>query len=107
MEGGAPVPGVAPAAKQQGKLCRGDRPGAPAPATPRRGRSATGMTATLATIGKRAAVIDFGWIKLKGWIAWWMWGFAHIYFLIGLRNRLTVVAELAVDLCSAGSAAPG
>ena len=44
----------------------------------------------LATIGKRAAVIDFGWIKLRGWIAWWAWGFAHIYFLIGVRNRLFV-----------------
>ena len=45
---------------------------------------------SLATIGKRAAVIDFGWVKLRGRIAWWIWGLAHIYFLIGLRNRLTV-----------------
>ena len=44
----------------------------------------------LATIGKRRAVIDFGWIKLKGALAWWLWGFAHIYFLIGVRNRLSV-----------------
>ena len=44
----------------------------------------------LATIGKRAAAIDFGWIKLTGRLAWWIWGVAHIYFLIGLRNRLTV-----------------
>ena len=44
----------------------------------------------LATIGKRAAVIDFGWIKVRGWIAWWIWGLAHIYFLIGVRNRLAV-----------------
>ena len=44
----------------------------------------------LATIGKRAAVIDFGWIQLKGWIAWWAWGLAHIYFLIGVKNRLFV-----------------
>ena len=35
-------------------------------------------------------IIDFGWIKLRGRIAWWMWGLAHIYFLIGLRNRLSV-----------------
>jgi len=35
-------------------------------------------------------VIDFGWIKLRGAIAWWIWGIAHIYFLIGLRNRLSV-----------------
>ena len=44
----------------------------------------------LATIGKRAAIVDFGWIKLKGRLAWWIWGIAHIFFLIGLRNRLAV-----------------
>jgi NADH:ubiquinone reductase (H+-translocating) len=44
----------------------------------------------LATIGKRSAVIDFGWIRLKGWIAWWVWGLAHIYFLIDTKNRLFV-----------------
>jgi NADH:ubiquinone reductase (H+-translocating) len=44
----------------------------------------------LATIGKRAAVIDFGRVKVRGWLAWWIWGLAHIYFLIGLRNRLAV-----------------
>jgi NADH dehydrogenase len=44
----------------------------------------------LATIGKRRAVIDFGWIQLRGALAWWLWGFAHIYFLIGVRNRLSV-----------------
>ena len=41
-------------------------------------------------LGKRRAVIDFGWIKLRGALAWWLWGFAHIYFLIGVRNRLSV-----------------
>jgi NADH dehydrogenase len=35
-------------------------------------------------------VIDFGWCKLRGAIAWWIWGIAHIYFLIGVRSRLTV-----------------
>ncbi len=35
-------------------------------------------------------MIDFGWIKLSGWIAWWIWGIAHIYFLIGVRHRLCV-----------------
>ena len=45
---------------------------------------------SLATIGKRAAVVDFGWVKLTGRLAWWLWGVAHIYFLIGLRHRLTV-----------------
>jgi NADH dehydrogenase len=44
----------------------------------------------LATIGKRSAVIDFGRVKVSGWLAWWIWGLAHIYFLIGVRNRLAV-----------------
>jgi NADH dehydrogenase len=35
-------------------------------------------------------VIDFGRIKLRGALAWWIWGIAHIYFLIGLRHRLSV-----------------
>ena len=52
---------------------------------------------SLAQIGKRKAVIDFGRIKLRGTIAWWIWGIAHIYFLIGLRNRLSVAHQLAVD----------
>lgn len=86
---GKPLPGIAPAAKQQGRhvaeaisqRLRGDD--APRPFRYKHAGS-------LATIGKRAAVIDFGWIKLRGRIAWWIWGLAHIYFLIGLRNRLTV-----------------
>ena len=53
-------------------------------------RSATSHAGSLAQIGKRKAVIDFGSIKLRGTIAWWIWGIAHIYFLIGLRNRLSV-----------------
>lgn len=83
------VPGVAPAAKQEGRhvakmvLARLSGDTAPRPFQYRH-------DGDLATIGKRAAVIDFGWIKLTGRLAWWIWGMAHIYFLIGLRNRLTV-----------------
>lgn len=89
MPDGKLVPGIAPAAKQEGYYVaetimarlRGEnsRP-------PFRYKDA----GSLATIGKRAAVVDFGWIKLTGRLAWWLWGFAHIYFLIGLRHRLTV-----------------
>ncbi|MDX8478652.1 NAD(P)/FAD-dependent oxidoreductase [Mesorhizobium sp. VK24D] len=86
---GKPVPGVAPAAKQEGLHVAatikarlvGDR-------TPRPFRYR--HDGDLATIGKRAAAIDFGWIKLTGWPAWWLWGIAHIYFLIDFRNRLAV-----------------
>ena len=45
----------------------------------------------LATIGRKAAVADFGWIQLSGSLAWFLWGAAHIYFLIGFRNRLAVL----------------
>lgn len=86
---GKPVPGIAPAAKQQGRyvagLIKARLRGKPAPA-PFGYRNA----GNLATIGKRAAIVDFGWIKLRGRLAWWIWGIAHIFFLIGLRNRLAV-----------------
>ena len=83
-----PVPGIAPAAKQQGRyvagLIKARLRGEKLP--PFRYRHA----GSLAQIGKRLAVIDFGRIKLRGAIAWWIWGIAHIYFLIGLRHRLAV-----------------
>jgi NADH dehydrogenase len=85
---GKPVPGIAPAAKQQGRYVAeaikarlsGKTPG------PFRYKHA----GSLAQIGKRLAVIDFGRIRLRGAIAWWIWGIAHIYFLIGLRHRMAV-----------------
>ncbi|MER9405574.1 NAD(P)/FAD-dependent oxidoreductase [Mesorhizobium caraganae] len=86
---GKPVPGVAPSAKQEGKhvaaTIKARLAGDSAP-RPFRYKHA----GDLATIGKWAAAIDFGWIKLTGWFAWWLWGVAHIYFLIGFRNRLSV-----------------
>ena len=85
---GNPVPGIAPAAKQQGNYVADIikarlRGGTIAPFRYQHAGS-------LAQIGKRVAVIDFGRIKLRGTLAWWIWGIAHIYFLIGLRNRLSV-----------------
>lgn len=38
-------------------------------------------------------MVDFGQFKLKGALAWWFWGFVHIFFLIGTRNRLSVMLE--------------
>ena len=85
---GNPVPGIAPAAKQQGRYVaetiKARLRGSTAP--PFRYKHA----GSLAQIGKRQAVIDFGRFKLRGTLAWWIWGLAHIYFLIGLRNRLSV-----------------
>ena len=86
---GRSVPGVADAAKQGGRhagaVIKARLAGDPA-AMPFRYHHA----GDLATIGARAAVIDFGWIRLTGFIAWWAWGLAHIYFLIGVKNRLFV-----------------
>jgi len=85
---GNPVPGIAPAAKQEGRYVadtiRARLNGGKLPAFRYK------HAGSLAQIGKRLAVIDFGRIKLRGAIAWWIWGIAHIYFLIGLRNRLSV-----------------
>jgi NADH dehydrogenase len=86
---GKPAPGIAPAAKQQGAhIARTIKQRLAGQSQPRPFRYR--HAGDLATIGKRAAVIDFGWCKLKGWVAWWVWGLAHIYFLIGLRNRFAV-----------------
>ncbi|HVO15399.1 MAG TPA: NAD(P)/FAD-dependent oxidoreductase [Alphaproteobacteria bacterium] len=86
---GAPLPGVAPVAKQQGsyvaRVIKARLAGKPAP-KPFRYIN----VGNLATVGRRAAVIDFGVLRLSGWLAWWMWGIVHIYFLIGMRNRLIV-----------------
>jgi NADH:ubiquinone reductase (H+-translocating) len=86
---GRPVPGIAPAAKQQGMhVARTIKMRLSGDTTPRLFRYK--HSGSLATIGRRAAVIDFGWLKVRGWLAWWIWGLAHIYFLIGVRNRLAV-----------------
>lgn len=83
------VPGIAPAAKQQGsfvaKCIRAMLKGVPAPET-----FTYRHQGNLATIGRKVAVIEFGKFKLKGILAWWIWGLAHIYFLIGTRSRLAV-----------------
>lgn len=86
---GAPVPGIAPAAKQQGnyaaRLIRARLSGRATPA-PFRYRH----MGNLATIGRNAAIIDFNGFALTGRLAWWIWGLSHIYFLIGTRSRLAV-----------------
>ena len=89
---GKPLPGLAPVAKQQGayvaRVLRARLAGKPAPG-PFRYRD----YGTLATIGRRAAVADFGWVQMKGTLAWLLWGAVHISFLIGFRNRLIVMLD--------------
>jgi NADH dehydrogenase/putative oxidoreductase len=87
---GAAVPGLAPAAKQAGthvaRVIAARVLGNPPPPT-----FAYRHRGSLATIGRKAAVADFGAVRLRGALAWWLWGAVHVAFLAGLRNRLAVV----------------
>jgi len=91
---GKPLPGVAPVAKQQGRYvadlikARGAEITRPAPFPYR-------DSGLLATIGRKRAVVQIGKIKLRGFIAWLLWSVAHIYFLIGFRNRVVVAMSWA------------
>jgi len=87
------LPGVAPVAKQEGKylakLIRTRVAGDDLP--PFRYRD----PGSLATIGRKNAVVQFRQLRLSGYLAWWLWSLAHIYFLIGFRNRLVVAMNWA------------
>jgi len=86
---GKPVPGIAPAAKQMGnhvaRVIRDRLDGKPS--TPFRYKD----YGNLATIGRMAAVVDLRGFKFSGAIAWLFWLVAHIFFLIGFRNRVAVM----------------
>jgi len=94
----SPVPGVSPAAKQMGRAAaanivrrlRGEA------TRPFRYRD----YGNLATVGRKAAIVDLpvpgvGALRFSGLPAWLFWLFAHIYFLIGFRNRLIVMVDWA------------
>ena len=89
---GTPVPGLAPAAKQGGvyvaKLIKAKVEGTKLPTAFKYQH-----LGSLATIGRKSAVADFGFIKLSGPLAWWLWGFIHVSFLVGLRNRVSVMFD--------------
>ena len=89
---GEPVPGLAPAAKQGGayvaqviKAHIGEG-GTPPPFRYRH-------LGSLATIGRKSAVADFGFVQLTGALAWWLWGLVHVGFLVGARNRVSVMFD--------------
>jgi len=107
-EHGKMLPGVAPVAIQQGRFAaklirkRVQPPGAPLLADfARSGDFDSRPTfhywdkGSLATIGRAAAVAEFGRIHISGYIAWLAWLFVHILFLIGFRNRLIVFIQWA------------
>ncbi len=92
-----PVPGVSPAAKQMGRraaanILRSLSGQAPQPFV-------YADYGNLATIGRNAAVVDLaspiGQFRFSGYFAWLFWLFAHIYFLIGFRNRFVVLLDWA------------
>ncbi len=93
-EKGKPLPGVAPVAKQQGqylaKLLTARIAGQRLP-PPFRYRD----YGSLATIGRKRAIFQRGALKFTGLFAWLLWSTAHIYFLIGFRNRLVVAMSWA------------
>jgi len=87
------VPGIAPAAKQMGRHAARNILAA------LRGTGGKPFRyrdyGQLATIGRKAAVAMFGRLRLWGYPAWLLWLLAHIYFLIGFRNRLVVLIDWA------------
>jgi putative oxidoreductase len=89
---GQPVPGLAAAAKQAGayvakQICSRIDDKSPLPAFRYR------HYGSLATIGRKSAVVDFGCIRLWGAPAWWLWGVVHIGLLLGVRNRVSTLTN--------------
>ena len=95
--GPKPVPGVSPAAKQMGRCAARNvlQRLAQQPTEAFRYRD----HGNLATIGRHSAVVDLstplGPLRFSGLLAWWFWLFAHVYFLIGFRNRMVVLTDWA------------
>jgi NADH dehydrogenase/putative oxidoreductase len=89
---GQAVPGLAPAAKQAGAYAA-TQIKARIAGRPSRGAFRYRHLGSLATIGRKAAVVDFGFIKLWGAPAWWLWGIVHVSFLVGVRNRIATMTN--------------
>lgn len=93
MDRGTPVPGVAPAANQEGthaaqNVLRAIQGEGRRPFT-------YFNKGNLATIGRQRAIADFGFARVSGHLAWWLWLFVHIMYLAGFRNRLSVLLQWA------------
>jgi NADH dehydrogenase len=88
---GKTLPGVAPVAKQQGNYVAQAIRARLRNEAPKPFRYCN--LGNMATIGRKAAVADFGWLHLSGLPAWLLWGIVHIAFLIGFRNRVAVLVD--------------
>lgn len=90
---GKPLPGVVQVALQQARLAAENI------LRTLRGEARQSFVyrdyGNMATIGRNSAVCDLGWLRLKGYTAWWVWLLLHILKLIGFRNRLTVMTQWA------------
>jgi len=97
-EKGTPLPGIAPVAQQQGeylaRIIRWDIKGKPRKPFHYANRG------LLATIGRSRAILEYGWVRLSGFPAWFLWVAIHIYFLIGFQNRLFVFLRWASSYLS-------
>lgn len=93
IQDGRPIPGVGPAAIQEGKSAAKNilRELKGEPRKPFHYRN----KGDLAVIGRSRAIADLGWIRFSGWFAWMFWLFVHITYLIGFRNRIVVLFEWA------------
>jgi NADH:ubiquinone reductase (H+-translocating) len=94
-----PLPGVASVAKQQGfyvaRVVRARLEGvSSAPLFHYRNYG------NLATVGRKIAVADFGFLRLSGRLAWWLWGAVHIFFLLGFRNRIAITLNWLWAYCT-------
>jgi NADH dehydrogenase len=92
-ERGKPLPGIAPVAMQEGKTAAHNI-GAELRGEPRMNFHYFNK-GNLATIGRAAAVAEFGKIHISGFVAWLAWLFVHVFFLIGFRNRIIVLVQWA------------
>ena len=90
---GKPLPGVAQVAIQMGRHAARNISRALDRQPPR--AFVYRNLGNMATIGRASAIADFGWLRLKGWIAWLAWLFVHIMNLIGFRNRIVVLVQWA------------
>ena len=89
------VPGVGPAAIQEGKFA-GKTIVRELRRQPRK-KFRYRNKGDLATIGRSRAIADLGWIRFSGRLAWFFWLFVHIMYLVGFRNRANVLLEWAYD----------
>src|SRR5687767_8196726 len=91
---GKPLPGVAQVAKQQGSRAAGNVARLIAGRPTERFRYID--PGNMATIGRNAAIADFGFLRVSGYLGWLIWLFVHILFLIGFRNRVSVMLQWGV-----------